>query len=368
MKFTRIALGVALGLACCSTARAGADWGLREGNPELKSAGPLAFGPDGILFVGDTKGAAVFAIGTGDVAGSAEKMQLNVADVGGKLAAMFKTKPESIQVNDLAVNPRSGQVYLSVHATMGKKTQPALVRVNADGNFTQVALKNVPFSRVQLENVPADRETTRRGRKYNPRDSSITDLAYSDGKVLVAGVSTEKAPSIIREIVLPFSQGQRAASVEIYHGAHGRYEDTAVIRTFIPMTIDGEPNLLAGFTCTPLVKFPVDQLKPAAKTRGTTVAELGNRNTPLDMIMYQKDGKEFLLMANDRRGVMKISTENIDRDDGIVSKISGTSGQTYETLEAFTGVTQLDKLGDAHAVMLMQNEAGMQTLKTVELP
>ena len=39
---------------------------LKQGKPDLKSAGPLTFGPEGILFVGDTKGAALFAIDTGD--------------------------------------------------------------------------------------------------------------------------------------------------------------------------------------------------------------------------------------------------------------------------------------------------------------
>ena len=28
---------------------------LKQGNPQIKSAGPLGFGPDGILFVGDTQ-------------------------------------------------------------------------------------------------------------------------------------------------------------------------------------------------------------------------------------------------------------------------------------------------------------------------
>ena len=46
--------------------------------------------------------------------------------------------------------------------------------------------------------------------------------------------------------------------------------------------------------------------------KGKTIAELGNRNKPLDMISYKKEGKDYLLMANSSRGVMKISTENID--------------------------------------------------------
>ena len=32
---------------------------LKQGNPALKSAGPIGFGPDGILFVGDTRACPV---------------------------------------------------------------------------------------------------------------------------------------------------------------------------------------------------------------------------------------------------------------------------------------------------------------------
>ncbi len=39
---------------------------LKSGNAELKSAGALAFGPDGILFVGDSRVAAVYALDTND--------------------------------------------------------------------------------------------------------------------------------------------------------------------------------------------------------------------------------------------------------------------------------------------------------------
>ena len=39
---------------------------MKEGKPAFQSMGPLAFGPEGILFVADTKGAAIVAIATGD--------------------------------------------------------------------------------------------------------------------------------------------------------------------------------------------------------------------------------------------------------------------------------------------------------------
>ena len=86
-------------------------------------------------------------------------------------------------------------------------------------------------------------------------------------------------------------------------------------------------NLIAGYLCTPLVKFPVNSLKPGAKILGTTIAELGNRNRPLDMVLYKKDGKEFLLMSNNSRGVMKIPTDGFANAEKITARVAAeTSG------------------------------------------
>ncbi|HPD87811.1 MAG TPA: hypothetical protein PLS06_10920 [Proteiniphilum sp.] len=63
---------VLVAMVAVSTVNA-ADWGLKKGNADLKSAGPLAFGPDGILLVGDVKAATVFAIDTGDASGDPGK-------------------------------------------------------------------------------------------------------------------------------------------------------------------------------------------------------------------------------------------------------------------------------------------------------
>src|SRR5439155_26701410 len=133
----------------------------------------------------------------------------------------------------------------------------------------------------------------------------------------------------LRSIPFPFKDADKGASVEIYHGAHGKFETQSPVRTFVAYDIDGETNLLAAYTCTPLVKIPVAELKPGAHVKGTTVAELGNRNRPLDMVVFKKDGKDYILMANSSRGVMKITTDNIDKIRGIDQPISGTAGLTY---------------------------------------
>lgn len=347
------------------------EWGLKEGTPAVQSAGPLAFGPDGILFVGDTKSATIFAIGTGDTKGDPAAANINVNGVNKQVADLLKTTAEGVTINDLAVNPQSGNVYLSVTAGKGADAKPAIVRVGADGKLSQVSLAKIPFQKVSLPNAPEDKEVVgRNGRTSNPRNEAITDIAYASGKVYVSGVAGGPSPSNVREVPFPFNEANVGSNVEIYHAAHGRTEDSATIRTFITLTINGEPSLLAGFTCTPLVKFPVDSFKPGAKSKGTTVAELGNMNRPLDMIVYKKDGHDFLLMSNDKRGVMKISTENIARKDGLTEPVrgGGVAGQTYETIKELDGVVQLDRLNDEHAVVVVQSAPGSQDLRTVSLP
>ncbi len=347
-----------------------AEWGLKKGTPELKSAGPLAFGPDGILFVGDTKSATIFAIQTDDGSDKPSDAKLNIKAVNESIADLLKARAAGVTINDLAVNPRSGNIYLSVTKKHESEPVPALIRINGAGKLGVVSLKSIAFSKVTLPNPPDDKLTGRGRRRRNRRSESITDLAYFDGKLMVSGLTNNSAPSAVRQVAFPFASADQGTIVEIYHGAHGRLESGSVVRAFVPFNINGEPSLLAGFQCTPLVKFPVKGLTPGKKIRGTTVAELGNRNRPLDMIVYKKDGKDFLLMANSARGVMKISTENLGRKEGITERVSGggTAGQTYETIEELKGVVQLDRLNDESAIILVKTESGASNLQTIALP
>ncbi|MCA9075740.1 MAG: hypothetical protein KDA93_11950 [Planctomycetaceae bacterium] len=347
------------------TAMSADVYGLETGTPDIQSAGPLAFAPDGILLVGDTKGAAIFAIGTDDKSGDPASANVNVEDIAEKIAGQIGVNPKDLTINDLAVNPASGNLYLSVTAD----ERPSVVKVSADGEVSQVSLKNIPFSKAVLPNAPEDKVVQRGRRSSNPRTDAITDLAFVDGQVLVSGLASGDSPSNVRTIPFPFSEINTGASLEIYHGAHGKSEDYAAIRTFVPFVIDGKPNVLAGFVCTPLVRFPIEEVNAGEKVVGTTVAELGNHNRPLDMIAYQKDGRDYLLLSNSARGVMKIDTASVATQEGISERVEGggTAGLPYETIGELENVVQLDRLNDTHAVVITDND-GVMNLTTIALP
>ena len=55
-RMGRVALILAMSVAVQGFA---AEDGLEKGTPQIQSAGPMTFGPNGILFVGDPKAATV---------------------------------------------------------------------------------------------------------------------------------------------------------------------------------------------------------------------------------------------------------------------------------------------------------------------
>lgn len=358
-----MAVACAASPASAAERHAGLD---QTGKPAFKSVGPLAFGPEGILFVGDPRSAALFAIGVELAPPASASQSVEFAGVNVQLAALAGIGAEELLINDVAVQPGSTVVYLSASRGRGPDAEPLLARISPTGKLTLVDLDNVAYAKVDLANAPEADQVDKRGNKL--RQESITDLQYVDGQVFVAGLSNEEFASKLRAISFPFRGTNAGAGVEIYHGAHGQFETRAPVRTFVPFNVHGEPHLLAAYTCTPLVTFPVSDLKPGAKLRGTTVAELGNHNRPLDIIAYQKDGHTFLLLANSARGVMKIATDNIDQQTSISQPVKGTAGLAYETIEGLKGVEHLDKLGDSHALLLVRADTKTLNLQTVPLP
>ena len=356
---------------CLLAPKSGAvDWttGMKSGNPGLKSIGQLAFGPEGILFIADAKGAAIVAIATGETTSSGGEAAFKVEGINQKIAALLGTSADQVLIDDLAVNPLSRHAYLAVSRGRGPEATPLLVRATTDGKLEVVDLEHAKFSRAELPDAPADGVVTQGRGKSNPRMESITDVAFLEDRVLVAGLSNEEFASTLRAIPFPFKTVANGTSVEIYHGSHGRFETRAPIRTFVPFNVGHQPQLLAAYTCTPLVQFPLSDLKPGAKIKGKTIAELGNQNRPIDMIVYQKGGHDYLLLANSSRGVMKINTDQIEQTEGIIAPVPDKKGLAYETVSNWKGVDHLAALDAGHALILRRGEAGAIHLESMALP
>jgi hypothetical protein len=332
------------------------------GKVELRSAGALAFGNEGVLFIGDSVGGAVVAVDTHDTKASAKAASIDIKGINEKAAALLGTTADQILINDVKVNPISKNIYLSVSRGKGPDAIPVILRVDAAGKLSEFSLDKVQFASAALADAPASNP----GARGNPRNDAITEIAFVNGNVLVAGLSNQEFASDLRSIPFPFKGEASGAGIKMYHGSHGRYETQSPIRTFVAYTIGGQQYLLAAYTCTPLVKIPVSELKAGAKVEGTTIAELGAGNRPLDLIAYRKEGHDYLLLANSARGVMKLDAANLEQYKPILAHTEAT-GVPYTTLAELKGVKHLTKLDDANALLLVDN-GGSMDLRAIPLP
>jgi hypothetical protein len=174
-------------------------------------------------------------------------------------------------------------------------------------------------------------------------------------------------------------------SAETYHVQHGRWETKAPMSAIIPYTENNKKYIVGAFSCTPVVKYPVEAIGPGTKVKGVSVLELGSGNRPLDMFTYEKDGKAYVI-ANTFRfhhkkkpfGPSPYWTCRFERD--ILSEAAnvnekalrrlgskGPATDRVQMIESFSGVTQMDKIDESRAVVMRLAEA-KTNLEIVDLP
>ncbi len=358
-------------------------YGLQNGSVEMESAGPIAFGPAGILFVADNGTATIFAVEVGDPASEAGPEPFDLENVDAAVASFLGCETTDLVIRDMAVHPTSHNVFLSVQRGRGDLGQAVLVRIGAlDGAISHVSLDDIPFSALSITDAPdADDERLDTTLPLGPegeefqfgdrtirllrrpiRTSTVTDLAYTDGSLLVAGLSNEEFSSKLRRFPFPFGDEAKENSLEIFHVSHGKWETAAPIRTFVPY--EGGRSIVAGYTCTPIVHFPLEDLEPGSKTVGRTVAELGAANQPLDMITFVDQGEEHLLVANSAHGLVKIARCDIDAQEPLTEPKEpvGVPRQTTD----YQGVIRLANLAADVVLALQVDDNGRHHLRSLK--
>jgi hypothetical protein len=350
--------------------------GFTTGKPEIRSMSALAFGPPGVLFVGDGRSGSIFAI---DLGGRAKPPQEGtkppeIQDLEGKIAARLGTSPGEIMVHDMAVDPASRRVYLAVSRGRDRwrsawllpndvADATILLEIDATGRIDEVPLDSVRFARAELPN-PVDPAKKHEWKKeVDLRADTITDMAFHAGTLWVAGLSNEEFASTMWRFAWPFRPGATATTLENYHGAHGKWETAAPIRTFVPYRLGNTEHVLAAYLCTPFVTFPASDLADGKHVKGRTIAEFGWGNYPLDMIVYRKQGKEKLLIANSNLPFMIVDPAEIERFTGAITAETKTytAGVAYEPRSG-TGVLQLDAFDDTQLLVLRRQPSGQMDL------
>jgi hypothetical protein len=340
--------------------------GMRMGGVHLQSAGVLTFGPSDVLFVADSRGAMLYAL---DVAETGKATlgggRALIEDLDLKVAAALGTTRDKVRFGDMARHPKTGSLYFTVSRLGESGAESAVVRVRSKDQVEVLDLGKIRHSSAPVPGSPAPTDTTNWGQpKWR---LAMTDLAFVDGELWIAGLSNEQFNSALRRLPFPFAKGGKLTTVEIYHTSHDRWETAAPITAFMPISLDGTPSILAGYGCSPIAIFKRTDLAAGGHRRGRTVAELGGGNRPIDMIRYEKEGKEWILVANNNRTLMRLDPQEIAKAPEMTTPVKQAfqpAGVGYLPV-ASTGVMQIEDFGPEYiAVMQRDTESGAVNVVT----
>lgn len=343
-----------------------------KGAPEIGKIDVIGFAPEGVLLIGDGSKQRVVAIETGDttaVLGAFEE----VKGFGATLAGKLGVKAGEVEVLDMAVNPASNRLYVAVRKQDDKSY--LIVRMAPDGEIEHVALDEVEYAYVPLP------------QEEGVKVSVITDVVWVDDRLIASGRCNEEFASKIfaSDGPLTHDQAGQTYSAETYHVSHRKWETKAPMSVMIPYQEDGKYYIVGAFSCTPVVKYPIDDIAPGAKIKGISMIELGSGNRPLDMFSYEKDGEASVLTNTFRfhheRKPYGPSPHLAFRFD---ERLLGAEGVNEKAIhrtrdaeeakgridiaEPFHGVVQMDRLNQQYAIALRETDGKDLDLVTIMLP
>lgn len=280
----------------------------------VKSLGTLEFTPEGVLFAGDNLLGAIHAIDLTTESRTKEQFEINVYNVDAQIAAILGVATNSIQINDMAVHPKSGEAYLSVTRGHGVEALPALIKINAENALNTVDLNAAKITSQTLSKVPdISKRFKPRGAMMSPpsakdiakakrplRMYSVMDMEYHKGELFVAGISNEEFSSVLRRMPYPFDGKESISNIEMFHIVHDQFESRAPIRSMQIKNIDGIDQIVAAYTCSPLVLIPLSELKDGAMIKARTIGDIGN-GQPIDMVSFNLMGEAMLFVTNKGR-------------------------------------------------------------------
>ncbi len=291
---------------------------------QIKSLGVLEISDEGILFVGDNIAGAIHAIDFTAESRTTNTFEINIYDIDAQIAAVLGTSQGNVQINDIAVHPKSGEVYLSVTRGHGMDALPALVKVDAANQIQNIDLSSLEITSQALNHVPDNQQRIAlRGAGGSPptkkdiakskrplRMLSIVAMEYYKGELFVSGISNEEFSSVLRRLPYPFNGTESISNIEMYHIVHDNYESRAPIRSMSIKHIDGIDQLVAAYTCSPLVLIPIDELIDGTKVKARTIGDMGN-GQPIDMVSFSVEGEDMLFVTNNSRSPLVIPVRGL---------------------------------------------------------
>lgn len=343
-----------------------------QGNPNIKTIEAIAFGPKGLLLIGG--GAQVVSVETGDVTPS-KWSKTEIADIDQILAGKLGLTAKDIEVRKLAVNPASQKAYVALQSLKTKAS--VILTIDGAGNVAEFPLDDVKYTSYTLATPKLSID-------------KVTDIAWAGGRIVAATQASDKFASRVFTINPSAKDGAPTQiSTKTYHVGHGQWETRAPLRVLMPYEENGKTSVVGSFTCTPVVRYNIDDAKDDDQVTGNSVLELGTGNTPRGMFAYERDGKRFILVSVGRNNkkpafgfpsaywVARVDAELLKETTNINEKApwrDGTAkggaqqvGDRVLVAKEYFGTQQMDRLDATRALAIVEDKGGL-SLRALPLP
>ena len=344
----------------------------RQGDPQIKSINTLSFAPEGVLLIGDGRGSQIVAVQTDSTPATPASFR-TLAGIDAKLAARVGAPAKGIEIIDMAVSPITNVAFIAARKQDDKSQ--IIFTVSPAGKIGLFDVADVKYASVKL-------------RSGDATVSLVTDVAWADSQIVAAARSSEAFSSKIFSIQVPLAKQSESKvfTAETYHVSHGRWETKAPMSVLIPIKENGQTFVVGAFSCTPVVKYRIDALRPGATVKGSSMIELGSGNRPVDMFVYEKGGKPFVLantfrFHHSRKAFGPSPYWTVKFQQGLLSGDAAVNEKAVRRLKAgyepatdriemvasYHGVMQMDRLGKSHALAIQDTGKGLQ-LVALDLP
>lgn len=340
-----------------------------QGNPKITAIESITFGPDGLLVIGG--GARVVTVETGDTK-SAPWTKTEIANIDQALAGKLGLTAKDIEIRKLVVNPASGKAYIALQSLKTKGN--VILTVDGTGTIAEFPLEDVKYTSYTLDTPKAS-------------ITKVTDIAWANGKIVAATQASDKfAGSRVFTINPAAKDGATTQiSTKTYHVGHGKWETSAPLRVLMPIIESGKTSVVGSFTCTPVVRYDLEDAKNDEQVTGKSVVELGTGNTPRSMFSYERNGKKYILVSVGRNNkqpafgfpsaywVARVDADLLKETTNINEKapwrIGGKNlvGDRVEVAKDYFGTQQMDKLDATRALAIIEAKDGF-VLRAIPLP
>jgi hypothetical protein len=341
-----------------------------QGNPKLKSIEAIRFGPNGMLIIAG--GAEVVTVETGDTKETTWK-DAKVENIDQAIAGKLGLTAKDIEIRRIAVNPASKKLYAAVRSL--KTNQFVILTIDDAGKIEEFSLADVKFQRYPLE---VNKKAV----------TKITDVVFAGGRIVAATQASDTFASRVFTII----PGKAASQfyTETFHTGHNAVETKAPILCLMAYEDGPKTNIVGSFTCTPLVKYPIDDVEPNVKVKGTTVVELGKGNQPLSMFAYEKEGQKYILVNVLRKFKIggdvgpsplwvarvdhELLKETVNVDAKALWRVDPKGKASVSVTDRaviakdYFGVQHMDKLDNARAVVIQDADGKSKRLAVLPLP